>query len=233
VLCVSEAVREVVGGSDTEVLYNGIDARDFHPSRDAMALRDSLGIERDAPVVGMLARLRPWKGQESFLSIAAAILAEAPETRFLIAGGTPFDVKDEFPARLRSMSASLGIEHALVFAGQVEDVEEALAAMDVLVQPGRPEPFGLATLEAMAMERPIVGFRHGALPELLTDECGILVTPYDEPAVSRATIELLRDPDRRRLLGRAARLRAKESFSLERVAGEFAGILEHEVRRPG
>ena len=94
----------------------------------------------------------------------------------------------------------------MIFTGQLADPSPAMAAIDVFVQPGAPEAFGLVNVEAMAMEKPVVGFAHGGLPEIvIPGETGLLVAPGDEISLAEAVITLFRDPGRRAELGHAGR----------------------------
>ncbi len=145
------------------VVHNGIDPQDFNPHLDGNSFRRQYQIGADTPLVGMVGRLRPWKGQQRFLDMASTIVRQLPQARFVIVGGEPFGVKDDYGDRLKTRASVLGLDSILAFTGHVGDVRPALAAMDVFVHPGDPEPFGLVILEAMAMQKPIVAFDHGAL----------------------------------------------------------------------
>lgn len=203
------------------VVYNGIDLTSYDPLLTGDRFRDENGIPNDAPVVGVVGRLRPWKGQERFLRVAAQVAAAVPSAHLVIAGGDPFDVDGGYPAKLRHIAATLGIAGRVTFTGQLADVRPALAALDLFVHPGDPEPFGLANVEAMAMGLPVVAFAHGALPEIVSPASGVLVSPGDEDALARAVIDLIQDPQRRARLGAAGRQRAETYFSIDRVVGEM------------
>ncbi len=154
-----------------------------------------------------------------------------PEARFLIVGGAPFRAGDAYPARLHRLAQELDLAHRVVFTGHLEDVRPALAAMDVFVHAGDPEPFGLVNLEAMAMGKPVIAFAHGALPEIIAEEeTGLLVPPGDITALAEAVVCLLRDPPRRAAMGRAGRARVRERFQIthtvDRLATLWAELLE-------
>ena len=209
------------------VVHNGIDLSAFDPRRDGSSFRSRHKIPLDVPLIGMVGRLRPWKGQHRFVEMADQVAIHDPSAYFVVVGGSPFEVADDYPNRLRQMAAERGLEGRLIFAGHLEDVEGALAAMDVFVHPGDPEPFGLVNVEAMAMGLPVVAFAHGALPEIVVDgETGRLVPPGDVAALSSAVLELLDDVQRRQQWGLAGRARAKRHFSIERTAAEVSAVLK-------
>jgi glycosyltransferase involved in cell wall biosynthesis len=208
------------------VIHNGIDIDRFDLTLGRTPFLNQHGIPADAPLVGTVGRLRPWKGQDRFLRSMARVADALPSARFLVVGGAIFDVQDSYPERLRRLAAELGIADRVTFTGQLADVRSAFAAMDVFVHPGDPEPFGLVNLEAMAMGKPVVAFAHGALPEIVRDgETGLLVPPGNEEALSGAVIDLLGDPHRRSAMGIAGRARVEAHFTAQRTADEVGSAL--------
>jgi glycosyltransferase involved in cell wall biosynthesis len=213
-------------GNKIIVIHNGIDIDRFDLTLDRMPFLYQHGIPSDAPLVGTVGRLRPWKGQDRFLRSVVRVADVLPSARFLVVGGAIFDVQDSYPEYLRRLAAELGIADRVTFTGQLTDVRTALAAMDVFVHPGDPEPFGLVNLEAMAMGKPVVAFAHGALPEIVLDgETGLLVPPGSEEALAGAVIDLLGDPHRRSAMGMAGRARVEAHFTAQRMADEVGSAL--------
>lgn len=208
------------------VNYNGVELERFDPCMDGQPFREQYHVPAHAPLVGMVGRLRPWKGQDRFLRVAAQVRARIPEAWFVIIGGAIFDPEDEYPQQLRKLAASLGIVDRVVFTGHLDDVRPALAAMDVFVHPGDPEPFGLVNIEAMAMGKPVIAFAHGALPEIVLDrETGLLVSAGDEAALAEAVIALLCDPSLRSRMGQAGRARVEAHFTALRMVEGVEVIL--------
>ena len=108
------------------------------------------------------------------------------------------------------------MESAVRLAGERDDVGELLAAADLFVLSSRSEGLPLSILEAMAAGLPVVASDVGGVPELVVDgETGLLVPPGDPHALAAAIDRLLDDPDLRRRLGAAGRLRVSEQFDLE------------------
>jgi glycosyltransferase involved in cell wall biosynthesis len=210
----------------TAVRYYGIELDHFDPSLDGRPFREQYHIPFDVPLVGMVGRLRPWKGQTHFLHMAAQVKQQRPEARFVIVGGANFDIEnDAYPQQLEALAHELGIAEQVIFTGMLEDVRPSLAAMDIFVHPGEPEPFGLVNVEAMAMAKPVVAFGHGALPEIVEDgKTGLLVSPGDIPALATAIISLLDNEERRQFLGHNGRTRAETHFTIQRAIQEFEEI---------
>ncbi len=213
------------------VLYNGVDLSHFDLSLIAADNKTNIckaaGFPSNAPIVGMMARARPWKGQETFLQMAAQITKTAPHCRFLIVGGDPFQVEDEYGAHLLALRSELGLAELAHCSGQLADVRPALAAMDIFVHPGAPEPFGLVNIEAMALGKPVVAFAHGALPEIVaSDETGLLVSPGDVAALGEAVSQLLQAPEVSQRMGRAGRQRVEKIFRIERTVAKLEEIYQ-------
>lgn len=191
------------------VIYNGVDTSLFHssPSPD----------RRPSPVVGTVSRLSPEKGVEYFVQAAYDILRELPETRFLVVGDGP----------LRSELEARAPHPQMRFVGAQENVADWLNDMDVFVMPSLAEAFGLAVVEAMACELPVVASDVGGLREIVVEGAtGLRVPPRDSVALARGVLELLRDNARREAFGKAGRARVQEKFTLERQAREMEEALE-------
>jgi glycosyltransferase involved in cell wall biosynthesis len=208
------------------VVHNGVEIGRFDPAMDGQPFRQQQGIPSEAPLVGTVGRLRPWKGQERFLRANARVLAQIPEAWFVIIGGAIFEIADGYAEQLQKLSTDLGLAGRVVFTGHMEDVRPALAALDVFVHPGDPEPFGLVNIEAMAMGKPVVAFDHGALPEIVADpETGVLIAPGNEAALAKAVIALLQDPALRQSMGNAGRVRVETRFTAEHMATQVEAVL--------
>ena len=231
----SRAVAEHLPCSTrASVLHNGIDLSRFDPAQctadNRVDVCNAAGFPLDAPIVGMIGRTRPWKGQDTFLQMAGQLAAAVPDCHFLIVGGDPFGVQDDYEARLLELRSQPGLEGRVHWTGQLADVRPPLAAMDLFVHPGAPEPFGLVNIEAMAMGKPVVAFGHGALPEIvLHEETGLLAQPDDTAALTASVSRLLRDPALSRSMGRAGRLRVQEHFRIERTVNRLEGLYQELV----
>ena len=208
------------------VIHNGIEIPPHEPASEANTLRRRFGIADQAPLIGMVGRLRPWKGQARFLRVLKKVREGLPNAKGLIAGGSPLQGSDSYRDYLRSLAEQLNLQNDIVFAGHLDDPRPAYAAMDIFVHPGDPEPFGLVNIEAMAMGKPVVAFAHGAIPEIVVDgKTGILVPPDDEAAMAAVLIDLLRNRTRAIQMGLEGRRRAESHFTIEKTASEFGALL--------
>lgn len=212
------------------VIYNGVDADRFAP-RDAIETRQSLGIPNDAPVVGILAALRPEKNHELFLTGAQRILAQTPAARFVVVGDGPKR------AELEALAAELDVAQAVHFLGTRSDVPELLAACDLVALTSHNEAAPVSILEALSTAVPVVASSVGSVGETVIDgKTGRLFPAGDLDAFATAALELLGDPAERRRLGDAGRQLVVERWSLATMVRGYEqlieGIYHAKTRRP-
>jgi glycosyltransferase involved in cell wall biosynthesis len=203
-----------------DVVHNGRNLDAFVEAEPA-PLREEFSIPADAPLVGMVSRLVPKKGQVDLVDAWPRIQESHPDAHLVFVGDGP-----EREA-LGERAASLGVGDRIHFAGNRDDVPRVLAALDVFVFTSYSEGLSGALLEAMAAGTPIVSTGIVENRELVTDgETATLVPTHAPSAVARAVVDLLDDPERAAALGRAAQQDALERFSLERMVGNFEAFYE-------
>lgn len=204
--------RAGLAPSTLVTLYNGIDLARFNPDdARADAVRRELGVG-EAPLVALVGQLLPHKGHRTLIEAAPAILAAAPDTRFLIVGALE---NPPYEADLREALDAAGLAPAFHFTGWRRDVPDVVRAADLsVVATTTPEPAALSLMEAMAMGRALVATRTGGTAEIVQDGVtGLLFEPGDASALARHVIALLGDPARRRGMGAAGRARVEREFS--------------------
>ncbi|GIU93916.1 MAG: glycosyl transferase family 1 [Gaiellaceae bacterium] len=211
VVAVSEWLRQELASRLPEaapkidVVDCGVDLERF-VLRDAAEARAALRLELDEPVFLCLGSLTERK---NVLRLARAVETLDRGTLVLVGDG---------PLR-----AALEGRARVVLAGRVphEAVPTWIAASDVVCQPSLVEPFGLATLEAMAAGRPVVATRIGGPPEFVPPEAGVLVDPLDDVALVEALARAAEFP-RPNLAARAA----AGEHDVRRQAERLEAILE-------
>src|SRR5207253_1333193 len=134
-------------------------------------------------------------------------------------------------AAVRTQAERLGVEVQLLGFLPADELAAAYNAASCLVHVCPVETFGLTVAEAMACGRPVVAVASGALPEVV-DGVGVLAPPDDPAAFAEAVRALLADPARAAALGAAARDRAVDAFSMERMGREYGEALEALPRSP-
>jgi L-malate glycosyltransferase len=198
-----------------ERIYISVDHERCDPARVRPTdLHAELGLPADAHVIGQVAQVTPWKGQDTAVRMLAKVREQLPDTHLVLVGAITFATKatrydnDAYLAELRALVDELGLGDHVHFLGRRDDVPNLQAAFDLSVLPSWDEPFGLAAAESLAMETPIFVSSVGGVGEYVEDGvCGRVLPPRDPDAWAAAAVELLLDPARRAAMGRAGRRR--------------------------
>jgi len=228
VCCAEEARRIHLGygyvSDKLRVIPNGFDLDRFSddPGRRRKA-RSALDISEDELVVGMVGRLHALKDHRNFIQAVARISVKVPHTRFLLCGAGLTPDSREFAFLL----AESGVEPSkFLLLGQKDDVEQIYPAMDVNVLSSLSEGFPNVLGEAMACGVPCVATDVGD-SAMIIGSTGHVVPPRNPDALTNAIVDLLTaSEEKRRFLGRLARRRIEEHFSIEVVAGQYQALYE-------
>lgn len=218
VVCVSEAEKQrgIEHGiaARWRVVTNGVDLRAFSEASAAerAAARERLTLPR-GPLAVCVGRLSQQKGQDVLLSAWPSVTRRVPDAELFLVGNGPEE------QRLKSM-APPGVR----FAGQRDDVEEWLAAADLVVLPSRWEGLSIGLLEALARGRSIVATDVAGAAEAIGSEAGAIVPVEDKSALADEVTKRLLDPSLAEAEGRAARSRAERSHDLDRTTARIAEL---------
>lgn len=184
------------------------------------SVRAELGLRHDSPMVAVVAGLRRQKALDVMLEAHSRLLREVPGTHLLIAGDG--DCRAELERRVET----LGIGDSVHLLGSRDDVTGILQEADVAALSSDWEGMPLVVFECMAAGTPLVATAVGGLPEIVQNgQTGLLVPPRDPAALASAIAAVLRDPEFRRRLARAAAERL-EQFRIETVTMRFVGLYE-------
>jgi glycosyltransferase involved in cell wall biosynthesis len=194
------------------VVYDAVDMPRRWSIQERAARRHELGLPNGQPVVAITGQVSEGKGVQEF--VRAADLLRERDVAFAVLGDdlrTNGVVRREMEARVDA----LGLRDRFTFLGFRPDAPELVQVFDIVAVPSRVEPFGLASLEAMAAERPVVASRVGGIPEVVRDgETGILVAPRDPGSLADGIARLLDSPRQRDEMGAAGRRRAEHVFGM-------------------
>ncbi|MGI5817897.1 MAG: glycosyltransferase family 4 protein [Armatimonadota bacterium] len=219
--CVADALIDghPEARSRTVMIHNGVDTLVFQPDRPGFEVREELGLPADAPVIGSVGQLVPWKRQDLFLEVAAHVLAHEKGAYFLVVGADMFGEHPDYVEELHQIAESLGLSERAVFTGFREDIASVMNVMDVLVHPVANEPLGRVVLEAMSLGVPCVAVGSCGPSEIIDDgETGILVPRADPRRMAARVVELLSRQGGAERMGREARRRINERFTAEQMA---------------
>lgn len=243
IICNSKAIADRFrsGGrlpQKVVTIYNGVDLERYSLSVDGSAFRKKLGIGPDEIIIGIASRFNKDKGHEIFFDAARSILADLSgkgiKARFLVAGGAVFKEDIEREEYLRKYVSELGIKDSVAFAGFVRNMPEMYASLDIFTLASFAEPCGRVIFESMAMAKPIVATNSGGTPEIVRDGItGILVKPKDAVDMAQSIKELVLDKAKRDSMGREARKRIEEDFSIQKNVRKTEALYSELLKRRG
>ena len=193
VVCVSYLTRSIVISrygvppEKVEVVYNAVEA----PS---VAQADTRPIARDEKIVLFLGRVTMQKGPEYFLQAAKKVLQKYPNVRFVVAGS------GDLIGKSVQLAAELGIGRHVTFTGFLrgDDVARVFRMADLYVMPSVSEPFGIAPLEALSHDVPVIISKQSGVSEVLTHV--LKVDFWDTDEMANKIVAVLRHPPLQRVL---------------------------------
>ncbi|MGH9944850.1 MAG: N-acetyl-alpha-D-glucosaminyl L-malate synthase BshA, partial [Pyrinomonadaceae bacterium] len=176
---------------------------------------------RGEPLLVHVSNFRPVKRPVDCVEVLAGVRRRGIGARLVMVGDGSERSRAEHRARC------LGVEAHCTFVGKQPRIVDYLSAADVLLLPSEQESFGLAALEAMSCEVPVVASRVGGVPEVVTDdETGCLSAVGDTEKMSDDAARLLADEPARREMGRRARASALERYSTDKIIPQYVEYYE-------
>lgn len=217
-----ELIAEGADAAKVHLIYNGVRLPETRITREEA--RASLGIDQEAFVAAVVATLFPYKGHLDLVAALADIAERLPRPWVVLLagrdGGSRADIEEAI--------AHAGLGNNIRLLGERSDVPQILAAADIgILPPTQNEGFSNAILESMAAGLPMVVTDVGGNAEAVIDgETGLVVPPHDPEALGAAIFKLAFDPPLRRVMGRAARVRAEQEFSVKTCVDAYCALYE-------
>jgi glycosyltransferase involved in cell wall biosynthesis len=228
VIVVSDFLKNeiVIRGIDPGKIFvipNAIDPQNFNPDVDVSGLRKALSLEGKTAVtfVGMFSF---WDKLDVMVDSFAKVKKSCPDTHFIIVG------EGVQRPGLMEQAKALGLEADITFTGKVSraDVPRYIALSDLCVLYGS-NPFGspMALFEYMSMGKPVVAPGYGPVTTIVDHGVqGLVFTPDDQNQFTDHIIELVRNREKRRVMGAAARARIEGQFTWANNAKKIIQIYE-------
>lgn len=221
VVAISRAIRE-------ELLDAGFDRAKIVEISNGVPVPQAMWNRREgwreAPRAVFVGRLAPEKGLGTLVRAWPIVRRDFPRARLALIGEGP-----ERPA-LEGLIAELGLRDAVGLPGAAADVGPALTASDLFVLPSEEEGMSIALLEAMALGMPVVASDIAGNRRLVADHKHGRLAPGDPAGVARVIVEQWTEFDRAVHMGRAARSRVEQGYSIAAVARRhrelFAGLVQ-------
>jgi glycosyltransferase involved in cell wall biosynthesis len=241
-----------VFGVGSSVVPNSVDLERFRPGKPEEA-KAALGLPKDRPVVSYFGFIYPSKGFREFIESAARLRDEGLDASYLIVGGAVrgqeffqtvvgrslqlADLTRDYESEANKLVDELGLSDDVRFIPFTQDTAGLYQASDVVVAPSQGPELGRPVIEAAASGVPVVasGSRTGG-GVVVPGETGVLVEDFGAQTLAAAVADLLRNEERRRSLGRAAREHAERNFdpgkNARRIEGIYRTILPKRERIP-
>ncbi len=236
------SVLRAAPGARVDVVHNAVDSVRFDPAVvDRAAVRAGLtGVGEGVLLLGVVAQLTPWKGQDTAIRALAMAREQGVDAHLVLIGSTKFLARatrfdnEAYARGLRDLARELGVAERVSWLGEREDVVELIGALDLLLAPSWEEPFGRAVLEGMALEVPVIATNVGGPAEIIRDgREGVLLPPREPALWARAIAELSADPARRARIGSAGRMRAQQDFSMASHVAAMMDVYARSLVRRG
>jgi len=219
----NDTTRELGITKDIRVIPNFIDCTAHH-RRDVTTLRKRLA-PRGEKLLIHVSNFRPVKRVKAVVEIFARVRKQVA-AQLLMVGDGP-DLVDA-----SCLARSLGVGEDVQFLGEQDQVVPLLSAADVMLLPSSQESFGLAALEGMACEVPVVASRVGGLPELVEHGvAGFLHEPEDLDGMARSALNLLTDEALHRRAAEAARRAARDRFCDSKIVPVYESFYREVLDR--
>jgi L-malate glycosyltransferase len=238
----ARSVHAFAPGARVKVVYNPVDLRRWDPARiDRADARARLGgAAAHRVLLGVVAQLSPWKGQDTAIDALRYLRDDGIDAHLVIVGSAKFVARatrfdnEAYVARLHALVADWGLEDRVSWLGERDDVPELMRALDVLLLPSWEEPFGRAVIEAMALGVPVIATNVGGPAEIIEDgREGYLLAPRQPRAWAAAVRRLAEDPQRGREMGSAGRRRVQQAFTLDHHVAAMVELYEDAIALAG
>lgn len=216
--------REAWPAGKLEVIYNGYDLSRFESLRPS-GIRKRLGIPSQAPLVGMVANLHPYKRHEDLLDAFLRVHLESPESHLIVIGHGPRITE------LQGKARSLGLDGFVHFLGRITDVLPVIKDFAVCVLCSETEGLSNAIIEYMGCGKPVVATSVGGNKELVKDGVnGFLVHLRDIMALADRILLLLKTADLAQSFGSAGKKAVYQKFSLEKMISSHTSVYTQILR---
>ena len=235
-IAISESVRDMhvqhgVAPRRIQTIHHGTDIEAFRAlTSDVPAVRASLGLAPEELAVGIAGRVAPEKGHRDLLEALRLLADRSFRLRVVVIGDG-----SDMPS-LRQEVSDMGIGDKVIFTGFRDDINNIMAAMDIVAVPSIwPEPCSAVIQQGMALSKPVIGTRMGGTPEMIAHgETGLLVPASDPAALAEALTRLADAPELRRAMGEAGQVRVEALFTLRGMTDKVEALYRRELgERPG
>lgn len=219
-LCDAIQSEGLLNPKKTTVIYNGIDFNRYGKSA-RQDMRERLGLDEGAILIGSLGNLHPAKGYEYLIQAARHVIDHNPKVHFVIAG----DIKQYLIGDLEKLKDDMQVTNHVHFVGFVDDSAAFLSQVDLFLLSSVSEGFSIATLEAMATGLPVLVTRCGGPEEIVTDGLNaVLIEVANILAIAKGIEHLLSSPELASRLAESGKELVSKKFSIVSMVVEYISL---------
>lgn len=207
------------------VIYNGIDTQPYEINSKGLLLEE-LKISKSKVIIGMVARVHYWKGQEYFIDIAKVLISKNENLHFIMVGDA-YPGYEYLYAIIQKKIEDYQLEEYITNLGFRSDIPSILNCFDLFILPSiLPDPLPTTILEAMAAKLPVIATNHGGAKEMVIEGLTGYLIPWNNPYEAAIKIErLIFDPDLRKTIGMNGYERVLKNFSPQNYCQNIQNLL--------
>ncbi len=231
IICISDAEKKsalekrICRESKLQVIFNGIDIKEYENGIHGVIRKKDLNIPEDAFVVGTVGRISEQKAPDIFIRAAKSIKQKIQNVHFVMVGS------GEMEPEIKLYAKENGLDECLHITGWVREPLNYVEVFDIACLLSRWEGFGLVLPEYMMAGKPIIASNVDAIPNIIRNgENGILVEADDPQSVYSAVLKLYRHPQLITAMVQCGTRDVYSKFDVKRVADEHERLFEELVK---
>ncbi len=202
-------------------IYNGVDFDALEEKKEGSSLRTEFDLHDKSVLIGTIGNMEVWKGFDYLIKAAPLIIEKVPNAYFFIVG----EGKGKILNSIRALISSLNLQDRVLLTGFREDISSIIRQLEVFVLPSISEGLSIATIEAMALGKPVVVTDSGGPKEIVDNEMtGLIVPPKDSKAISEGVIRLLSDKTYAVKLGINGKIAVRNKFGIDENINRYADL---------
>lgn len=225
-ICMSNWQNEKFLNNKAVLIHEGVELQNIRQHIEDAKAKPTMEVKKQL-VVGLVGRIAPMKGQDTFINAAKIVLDRMPDIRFFMYGEINSGYYQDYYLELLNMIKKYKIGDKVLFRGFVNKEEDIYSELDISVVPSLFEPFGMVIIEAMAFGKPVIATNVAGPLDIVTEQTGILVPVNDPSALADAILFLADNPEVRNNMGKSGRERVEKHFAIEGTLSKIYDVYEN------
>ena len=212
--------------SKIEIIYNGVNPVEINKISPDYTILRKYGCDDNCFAIAMVAYLVPQKRHIDFIRAAKIVKKYIPHTKFFIFGEAyPSKKSLKYAEYLYETVKESHMDKDIIFTGFYKDILKIMKGMRLIILPSIDEGASNAIMEAMALGKPLIASDSGGNRELVKNgQSGYLVPPKNPTRLAEAIIDVIKSPQKSRLMGKAGKERAKRLFNIKDSVRRFEDL---------